>query len=147
MIHPPQALVALERQKLGHFGAQHHAVPQLQLHILQTAPQRAVTAQHVNQPHARAFEQLHARHRPANQIRLRRDHRFGKKFHLWAIRQEIGQTGTSRQQFRGDKPQIEHAPEHQNSAQRCDFEDRKPRQPIGPRNPIDQKIGRGANQG
>ncbi len=136
----------MQAQQLGHLGPQHHPVADLQLHPLQVAPQRQIAADHVDQPHALAPEQLHAQDLAPDQVAFGGDHRLGEKLHLRLVAEQVGHADPVGQKPRGDEPQIDHPVGNQRQPQRGHLENAERRLPMGAGHTVDQQVRRGADQ-
>ena len=142
LVDPPQGLVALKAQQLGHLRAKHHAVPDPQFHTFEIAPKRGIPAHHVDKPHAVAFEKLDPGDLAPDEVRVRRDHGLGKELHLRPVRQQRRHRVSLRQQPWCNQAEVEHAPDHHDEADGRDFEDRERRQPLRPRHAVHQQVRR-----
>ncbi len=116
-------------------------------HALEITAQRGVAANDIDQPHAFAFEQLHAGDFAANQVAFGRDHGLGKELFARPVRQQVCHAVTFGQDARGDEIQIHHTPGDQDQTQGGDFENREWFHAVGACHTIDQQVGRSADQG
>ena len=146
LVHHPQFAVLLQTQKLGHFGAQNHAVTGVQFDVLHVTAQRGIAAQHVDQAHALAFEQVNVHDRLSDQLGILGDRDLGEKLHPAAVGQQVGHAVTIRQQPFPHQTQIDHPPDDQNKGQRRNLKNPKGFQTGFPCNTVHQQVGRGPDQ-
>ena len=146
LVDQPDVLALLQAQKLGHFGAQDDPVALGKDHGAQIAAQRGVAAQHVDHPHAIGAEQVDLEHRAADEARTLGHGDLGEVFHAAPIGQKaahrlpVGQEPFAEQHDEGP------ARQRDRDADRGDFKDGEGRKALFHHHPVDQDVGRGADQ-
>ena len=146
LVDPAQLAVPLQRQKLGHLGPENDAVAHLERDALEVAAQRLVAPDHVDQTHALALEQLHAKHLAPDQVAVGGNDRLGEEPHLAAVRQHGRHARALRQEPRAGDREIDEGPDHDDRADGQDLEDAERLHPRRAGDAVHQQVGRGPEQ-